>query len=139
MSEEPQSERTREARDLRRRSLIRDTLVFQGKLLMDALKDVILGPASLIATLMDLIDPRPRKDARFYKVLGHGKDASRAINLFEVSARPGEDDHWTVDEVIRDVEWHLRERYGSGSISDDEKRELDERLQNNRESGEGRQ
>ena len=47
---------------MRRRRLFRDLLAFQAKLLIDALKDVLLSPLAIGAAIMDFISPNPRLD-----------------------------------------------------------------------------
>ncbi len=53
--------------------LIRDVAVFQVKLVVDGLRDVLLSPASLIAALGDLILGRDRGHDRFYQVVRFGR------------------------------------------------------------------
>jgi hypothetical protein len=53
--------------------LIRDLVVFQAKLAIDALRDLVLSPVSLIAALVDLIRGEPRPESFFYRVLLAGR------------------------------------------------------------------
>jgi hypothetical protein len=138
MSGNTKANRPTEARGMRRKALVRDAIIFQGKLLMDAFKDLILGPAALVTTIMDLIRPRARKDMRFYRVLRAGKRAERTINLFEAATGPGMEGHWTVDDVIREVESQLRGRYRSGPVSTATKQAIDRSMQADGESDEDR-
>jgi len=64
-------------------SLARDIAVFQAKLLVDGLRDLVMVPASLVAGIMSLAsgaDGRP--GTQFYRLLGVGKHSERWINLF---------------------------------------------------------
>jgi hypothetical protein len=98
----PDVERTRRSR------LVRDLLVFQGKLLLDAFKDVLLGPLTLITALIGLVQPRPRSRLLFYRVLEQGKAAERVIDLFSaVEPRGVAETQWTVDTIIEEVEQRL--------------------------------
>ncbi|MDH3619356.1 MAG: hypothetical protein OER91_00585 [Gammaproteobacteria bacterium] len=64
-------------------TLIRDIAVFQGKLLVDGLRDLILVPASLIAGIMSLASgSHDQPGTQFYRLLGVGKNSERWINLF---------------------------------------------------------
>ena len=56
MTDNSKSRGTRQERvsRLRRRALLREAVVFQGKLLVDALKDLVLSPLSLIAVVFGL-------------------------------------------------------------------------------------
>lgn len=103
-----ESASTSDAEHMPRSRFLRDVLIFQGKLLLDAFKDVLLGPASLIAAVVDLARPAPRSQLLFYRILDHGKDAERAIDLFSaVSRGPDGGDRWTVDDMIAQVETRL--------------------------------
>ena len=77
MTTDDQPASPRQEDPMGRSGLLRDVIVFQGKLLLDAFKDVLLGPASLIAALIDVARPGPRSELLFYKVLAHGKSAER--------------------------------------------------------------
>jgi len=73
-------------------SLARDIAVFQAKLLVDGLRDLVMVPASLIAGIVSLVsgaDGQP--GTQFYRLLGVGKQSERWINLFGAlrNAPPG--------------------------------------------------
>lgn len=64
-------------------SLARDIAVFQAKLLVDGLRDLVMVPASLVAGMISLFsgsDGQP--GTHFYRLLGVGKQSERWINLF---------------------------------------------------------
>lgn len=66
-----------------RRTLVRDVIVFQGKLIVDGLRDLILVPASLVAGIMSLASgSHSQPGTYFYRLLGVGKNSERWINLF---------------------------------------------------------
>jgi hypothetical protein len=62
--------------------LIRDLLIFQLKLWLDGLKDVVLSPLSLIATLLDLLLGERKRGPRLYAVLRMGERFDLWLNLF---------------------------------------------------------
>ena len=66
--------------------LLRDLIIFQVKLLLDGLKDVILSPLSIAAVLWDLVPSRnaPRGKA-FYQVLKVGERFDLWLNLYNPS------------------------------------------------------
>lgn len=67
----------------KRWTLIRDIAVFQGKLLVDGLRDLILVPASLVAGIMSLASgSHSEPGTQFYRLLGVGKNSELWINLF---------------------------------------------------------
>ena len=64
-------------------TLVRDIAVFQAKLIVDGLRDLVLVPASLVAGMISLLsgtDGQP--GTQFYRLLGVGKQSERWINLF---------------------------------------------------------
>ena len=61
---------------------LRDALVFQGKLALDGLRDLILLPVALAATGIDLIKRKEAPGGRFYDVVHFGKQTEQWINLF---------------------------------------------------------
>jgi hypothetical protein len=70
--------------------LIRDALFLQPKLVLEGLKDILLGPVSLVAAGIDLVlGARPGRRRAFYRVLRLGKRFERWLNLY--GALPPED------------------------------------------------
>jgi len=61
--------------------LIRDVLIFQLKLLLDALKDVVLFKVALIAAGVDLVLLRREPAKRFYTVLRLSERFDLWLNL----------------------------------------------------------
>jgi hypothetical protein len=62
--------------------LIRDLLIFQGKLWIDGLKDVLFAPISVGAAILDIVrGPKP-DGPRFYKVMRMGERFDLWLNLF---------------------------------------------------------
>jgi len=61
--------------------LIRDVLIFQLKLLLDGLKDVVLFQVSIIAALVDLALLRREPATRFYTVLRLSERFDLWLNL----------------------------------------------------------
>lgn len=61
---------------------MRDVIVFQGKLFIDGLKDIVLAPVSAVAAIAGLLFARKRPGRTFYEVLRMGRTFDRWINLF---------------------------------------------------------
>jgi hypothetical protein len=61
--------------------LIRDVLIFQLKLVLDGLKDVVLFQASVMAALLDLLLLRREPATRFYAVLRLSERFDLWLNL----------------------------------------------------------
>jgi hypothetical protein len=62
--------------------VLRDVVVFQAKLLVDGLRDLLLSPLSIVAALIDLLVPGDDGGKRFYSVVRFGRRTERWINLF---------------------------------------------------------
>ena len=78
MTEMPE---TREPLD--RRTLVRDVAVFQFKLIVDGLRDLVLVPVSLVAGIISFVNTRGGvPGSQFYDLLEVGKQSERWIDLF---------------------------------------------------------
>jgi hypothetical protein len=65
------------------RTLIRDIVVFQFKLIVDGLRDFVLVPVALIAGLVSLVSgEKGRPGPQFYQLLDMGKKSEHWIDLF---------------------------------------------------------
>jgi hypothetical protein len=62
--------------------IIRDLMIFQLKLWMDGLKDLVLMPLSLAAAAADLLIGPGRNGPRLYRVLRLGERYDLWLNLF---------------------------------------------------------
>ena len=88
--------------------IFRRLAVFQYKLLIDAAKDFLLSPVSIIAAVIDMVSPRPPSQMMFTRLMRQGRRAERAINLFGKRVRESE---WTVDRLVDSLEDTLRDQY----------------------------
>jgi hypothetical protein len=68
---------------LDRRTLVRDVAVFQFKLIVDGLRDLVLVPVSLIAGIVSFVSARDDvPGSQFYELLEVGKQSEHWIDLF---------------------------------------------------------
>ena len=88
---------------------LRDVVVFQLKMLLDNVRDLVLMPVAALAALVDLIMRGEREGARFYRVLRWGRHSERVIDVYSAiehhppdSFEIGRD--YTVDGVIARLE-----------------------------------
>src|SRR3954454_11092079 len=84
---------------------IRDVVVFQIKLLLDNLRDLVLMPVALAAAIIDLLYRGEREGALFYKVLRWGAHSEEVIDVYSAIEHhdPGQfkiNEAYTVDGVI---------------------------------------
>lgn len=99
--------------------VLRDVLVFQGKLLVDGLRDLVLSPVSLLAALVDLIVPGDDGGKRFYAVVRFGRRTEAWINLFGAADRGNPDvDPQGVDVLVAELENIVRDPHRRGEVRD---------------------
>jgi hypothetical protein len=113
--------------------LLRDVLVFQLKLGLDATRDVVLAPLSLAAAVLDLLTGEADgAGRRFYQVLLLGRRSERWIGLFgaadRVEPESGEASARGVDAAVARVEARLVEQYARGGVTAQAKDAIDRAL-----------
>lgn len=91
------------------RPLLRDLLAFQLKLLLDALRDVVLSPVSLAAAVVDGLRGRRDRDGLFYRVLRLGRRSEDWIDLWAAAREPGEPTPENVDAMLARIEFLIRD------------------------------
>jgi len=89
--------------------LLRDVIVFQVKLGMEAALDIALIPISLAAAGLDLVLGNWRKPRWFHTVLRFGERCERRIDLWGVSMIDGSDPDAEIDAVMRGIENLIRQ------------------------------
>ena len=94
-------------RDTRWR-LVRDVVVFQVKLGMEAVLDLTLIPASLAAAGLDLLLGNWRRPRWFHAVLRFGERCEHRIDLWGVAAPGADAPQSEVDAVMRSIETLIR-------------------------------
>lgn len=83
------------------RNAFRHLLVFQLKLIFDAVRDLFFSPVSLIAFIIDSIMRPPVKNSFSYRLMHVGRRSDRIINLFDEYTGSGD---YTIDETVAEVE-----------------------------------
>lgn len=112
--------------------LIRDVIIFQVKLGIDAFRDFIFSPLSIVAAVIDLITGGEHPGRRFYAVLAAGGRTEGWINLFGAPNRS--EGHElatrgiTVDSFIKQVEGLVVEQYERGGLTASAKEAIDRSL-----------
>jgi len=93
--------------------LLRDVVVFQIKLGMEAVLDLTLIPTSLAAAGLDLLLGNWRRPRWFHAVLRFGERCERRIDLWGVGDAAGDVSNLEIDAVVRSIETLVRNP-GSG-------------------------
>lgn len=106
---------------------IRQLLIFQIKLYVDALRDILMSPLSFIVLIIDLLQGNKGDDSLFESLLGFGRKTEKAINLF--NQHDIQDDEFNgIDSIITHVEKRVRKDHKDSSTSTPEQNGLDETI-----------
>ena len=110
-------------------TLIRDIVVFQFKLFVDGVRDLVLVPISLVLGLVSLLKGGEGVGSEFYDLLRYGRHTDRAINLFGAADRvhdsTDEGAMPEIDSLVARVEDFVVEEYRRGGITAQAKERLD--------------
>lgn len=114
----------------KRGALLRDSVVFQLKLMADGFRDLVLLPVSLIATLIGLLRGGDKPEREFLQVIEIGRETERWINLFGSHETP-DDAHASasIDALFAKLEGALKQQYLTSGIGQKLQTEIDEALQ----------
>lgn len=113
-------------------TLIRDLMVFQLKLLVDGLRDLLLVPLSIGAGIVSLLKSGSQPGSEFYDLLRVGRRSERWINLFgaihQVPDAPEQNDPFPtedIDKLVDKVESFVITEYRKGGVTTQAKDRLD--------------
>jgi hypothetical protein len=99
--------------------LVRNTVVFQLKLMADGFRDLLLLPVSLIAAIIGLLRGGDEPEREFNQVIEVGRESEQWINLFgnhEVAENATA--VASMDTLFAKVEESLKQQYQTGGISE---------------------
>lgn len=119
----------KETQDDKRGPLIRESLIFQLKLIADGMRDFALVPISLVATLVGVIRGGDEPDREFRHVIDLGRQTEQWINLFgqhepiKEAGRAG-----SIDMLLTNAEEVVKEQVQSGGISESASRAINKAL-----------
>ena len=74
-----------------RRIIVRDLILFQLKLFLDGLVDVVLSPLSIAAAIVEVLFAGERRGKIFYSILRIGEKADLWLNLYGAAGRADSD------------------------------------------------
>lgn len=120
--------------------LVRDIAVFQIKLIVDGLRDLILVPVSMVVGIISLLSGGDKPGSEFYELLRMGRRSERHINLFGAADRAGaKDDNEVplpaIDDMVAKVESFVVDEYRKGGITAQAKDRIDEVIDSLRRAG----
>ena len=118
----------------KRVTLVRNTVVFQLKLMADGFRDLLLLPISLIAALVGLVRGGDEPEREFNQVIQVGRESEQWINLFGTHDLPeSPNPAASIDALFNTVEEKLKQQYQAAGTSEKAQAEIDEALQLARE------
>lgn len=111
-------------------SFLRDVAVFQGKMALDNMRDLVLMPASLVAAGLDIVFKGETEGQRFYKVLNWGRQSEEIINVYGAVCETDPDDEtlrkeYSVDAIVARLEGVIVREYEKGGTAASMKRAVD--------------
>ncbi|MEZ5461231.1 hypothetical protein [Dokdonella sp.] len=86
------------------RSIVRNVIVLQFKLLLDALRDLALSPLSIAAAVLDLLLSKQQSPRYFKRVLKIGLHSEEWIDLWSAAREDGPVRQENVDTLLARVE-----------------------------------
>ena len=113
----------------KRAVLVRESLMFQIKLIVDGVRDFLLVPVALAATVIGLLRSGDDPETEFNRVLELGRQSEQWINLFgthEPLHQAG--DAGSIDRMVSRAERVVREQVATGAVSDTAGRAIGEAL-----------
>jgi hypothetical protein len=114
----------------KRSTLIRNAVVFQLKLMADGLRDLVLLPVSLVATVIGLLRGGDEPEREFLQVIEIGRESEQWINLFGNHDAGGDSRAIaSIDVLFTKVEETLKQQYKAAGTSKSAQAEIDEALQ----------
>jgi hypothetical protein len=125
-----------EIRNANRWSLIRDAFFFQLKLALDAIRDLLLSPASIICVVIDIFSGKNSHQSYFYRLMSFGQKSDQWLNLFgagvhkTVQAETDSDtkknaENSNADQLFDKIESLLKEQHNKGGLTASAKISID--------------
>ncbi len=109
-----------------RRALIKNVFIFQVKLSIDAMRDLLLSPVSIVCAIADLIKGSSSSESYFQKLMALGHKTDAWLNLFgnhDSGAVDITDKHnkekvnINVDHIFSQVESLIKEQHDKGGLT----------------------
>ncbi len=105
---------------LSRWPMLRDGIIFQLKLGLDAGRDLLLSPISILCLIIDVIRGHTKEKSYFHRLMAFGLKTDYWINLFG-SHSPSENEDLSpesnVDHLFAQVERVLKEQHKKGGLT----------------------
>lgn len=107
-----------------RSEVIYDMLVLQLKLIVDSIRDLMLMPLALIATLSGLIMHQTSPGRYLYRLLSYGKASEKWIGLFDEAEKDQMEPLDIKDNSFEDLIKKTQTAFESKYVNDEKKQKL---------------
>jgi len=110
--------------------LIRQGIIFQFKLGLDAIRDILMSPISIVLIVADVVMGNNQKQSYFNRLMRLGKKSDHWINLFAVDDPDVEHENKldaadsNVDYWISKIETVVKEQQVDGKLTQSGKEKL---------------
>jgi len=112
-------------------SLVRAGLIFQVKLGLDAGRDLLLSPVSIVFIAIDLLRGKSQQRGLFHRLMRFGHSTDNWINLFgnpKELEGTDDDEKLNVDRLFSQIEQLLKDGHGEGGLTASAKSSIDRYL-----------
>ena len=106
---------------------LRKLLIFQIKLYIDAARDLLMSPLSIVVFIIDAVQGNQGENSLFDSLLQFGRRTEKAINLFN-QHDVNDDNYRGIDSILMQVEEAVRKEYTDGSVSSNAKETIEKSL-----------
>jgi len=113
-------------------------LIFQVKLALDAIRDLLLSPVSVICGLVDIFKGHSLSQSYFHKLMDFGHQTDTWLNLFGshnkrfgnsiVVSKKQDKADVNVDQLFSQVESLLKDQHNKGGLTSSAKTTIDRYL-----------
>lgn len=108
-----------------RLELAKNAFIFQLKLGLDAVRDLLLSPISIVLSIWDIIKGHTQEQSYYYQLLKFGHRTDQWLNLFsspldkteEQSESPANNENYNVDQLLNKIETALKEQHKQGGVA----------------------
>jgi len=109
-------------------SLLRDVIVLQGKLILEGVKDLVLGPIAIAAAFFGIVLEPKRPRRHFDALMRAGRDFERWVDLYRTS-EDRDAEAQGLDAHVRKLEALVLEQHAKGGVTQKAKDAIDRAIE----------
>lgn len=107
--------------------LLRDVVVLQAKLILEGLKDIVLGPIAIVAAFFGIAFEPKQPRRHFDALMRAGQDFERWVDLYRTSE--ARDEAQGLDAHVRKLEALVLEQHAKGGVTQKAKDAIDRAIE----------